>query len=158
MAFFYYILFALGIAGVDQLTKILTVSSIPLCGEVPLVPGVVSLTYLQNDGAAFSSFRGMGWLFVGVFLLLTGAIFYEYFRRPVPFTRFERGCIAAIYGGGLGNLIDRIRLGYVVDMIQVEFVHFPIFNIADCFITCGCVALMLHLVICNKQFWKEEKK
>lgn len=157
MAFFYYLLFALGIAGVDQVTKYLTVASIPLSSEVSLLPGVVSLTYVRNDGAAFSAFRGMGWLFAGVFLLLTVAICYEYFRHRMPFTRFERGCIAAIYGGGLGNLIDRITRGYVVDMIQVEFVHFPIFNIADCFITCGCIALMLHLVIWNKQFWKEEK-
>lgn len=158
MTFFYYTLFALVIAGVDQATKLLTVSSIPLYGEIPLLRGVVSLTYLQNDGAAFSAFRGMGWLFVGVFVLLTGAIVHEYFRRRMPFTTFERGCIAAIYGGGLGNLIDRVTRGYVVDMIQVEFVHFPVFNIADCFITCGCIALMAHLIFFNKQFWKEERK
>ena len=79
-------------------------------------------------------------------------------EQPPPFTTFERWCIAAIYGGGLGNMIDRLRLGYVVDMIETQFIKFPIFNVADCFITCGCFALMVSLFLFNKQFWKEEKK
>ena len=63
-----------------------------------------------------------------------------------------------IIAGGLGNLIDRVRLGYVVDMIQTEFMNFPVFNVADCFISCGCILLMLHLILCNRQIWKEDKK
>ena len=55
-------------------------------------------------------------------------------------------------------MIDRLRLGYVVDMIATEFIDFPVFNVADCFITCGCIVLMVHLVFFNKEFWKEEKK
>jgi signal peptidase II len=54
-------------------------------------------------------------------------------------------------------MIDRVRLGYVVDMIETEFMEFPVFNVADCFITCGCIALMVSLVF-NKEFWKDEKK
>ena len=67
-------------------------------------------------------------------------------------------CIAAIYGGGLANMIDRLRMGYVVDMIETLFVDFPVFNVADCFITCGCVLLMIHLAFFNQKVWKEEKK
>ena len=55
-------------------------------------------------------------------------------------------------------MIDRVRLGYVVDMIETLFMDFPVFNVADCFITCGCIALMAHLVFRNKSFWKDEKK
>ena len=55
-------------------------------------------------------------------------------------------------------MIDRVRLGYVVDMIATEFIEFPVFNVADCFITCGCIAMMVSLVFFNKRFWKEEKK
>ena len=55
-------------------------------------------------------------------------------------------------------MIDRIRLGYVVDMICVDFMDFPVFNVADCFITCGAVLLMVHLIFFNKAFWKDEKK
>lgn len=158
MPFVYYSLLALFIAAADQLTKFFVVKNIPLHTTVSLLPGVVSLTYVQNDGAAFSSFRGMQWMFLLIFLIFTAAIFYEYFKKPMPFSKWERILIAAVYGGGLGNLIDRVRLGYVVDMIQTEFMNFPVFNVADCFISCGCIALMLHLVLCNKQIWKEEKK
>ena len=55
-------------------------------------------------------------------------------------------------------MIDRVRLGYVVDMICVDFIDFPVFNVADIFITCGCFILLLHLAFFNKTFWKEEKK
>lgn len=158
MAFFYYSLLALFIAAADQLTKFFVVKNIPLHTTISVLPGVVSLTYVQNDGAAFSSFRGMQWMFLLIFLIFTAAIFYEYFKKPMPFSKWERILIAAVYGGGLGNLIDRVRLGYVVDMIQTDFMNFPVFNVADCFISCGCIALMLHLVLCNKQIWKEEKK
>ena len=157
MQFFYYVLFVAGIVATDQVTKFLTVANIPLYQDVPFLPGVLNLTYVQNTGAAFSSFEGQQWLFALIFLVFTGLILFEYFKKPMGFTTFERWCIAAIYGGGLGNMIDRVRMGYVVDMIETSFMEFPVFNVADCFITCGCVLLMGHLVLCNKQFWKENK-
>jgi signal peptidase II len=55
-------------------------------------------------------------------------------------------------------MIDRLRLGYVVDMIELEFMRFAVFNVAYCFITCGCIAMMVSLIFFNKEFWKEEKK
>ena len=158
MQFFYYCLFVAGIVATDQVTKFLTVANIPLYQDVPFLPGVLNLTYVQNTGAAFSSFEGQQWLFALIFLVFTGLILFEYFKKPMGFTTFERWCIAAIYGGGLGNMIDRVRMDYVVDMIETSFMEFPVFNVADCFITCGCVLLMGHLVLCNKQFWKDKKK
>ena len=158
MQFIFMALFALGIAAVDQITKYLVVANIPLYADVPFLPGIVQLTYVQNTGAAFSIFQGMQWLFLVIFIALTALIIFEYFKKPMPFTTLERWCIAAIYGGGLGNMIDRMRLGYVVDMIETQFITFPVFNVADCFITCGCILLLVHLVLFNKSFWKEEKK
>ena len=158
MQFFLFSLFALAITAVDQITKYLTVTGIPLFGHADLLPGIVGLTYVQNTGAAFSAFQGMQWLFALIFLVLTILVFWEYFKKPLPFTKLERWCIAAIYGGGLGNMIDRIRCGYVIDMIRTEFMDFPVFNVADCFITCGCILLIAHLVLCNRSFWKEETK
>ena len=158
MYFLYYVIFSAGIVLADQITKYLTVANIPLHGDVPFIPGLLQLTYVQNTGAAFSSFEGQQWLFALIFLVFTVGIFYEYFKKPMPFTRPERWCIAAIYAGGLGNMIDRVRLGYVVDMIETTFIRFPVFNVADCFITCGCIALMSHLILFNKEFWKEDKK
>ena len=158
MLFLYLSLFAAGIVVVDQVTKLLVLANIPLFADIDVIPGLFHLTYVQNTGAAFSSFEGMRWLFVLLFAVLTVLILVEYFKKRMPFSPFERWCIAAIYGGGLGNIIDRVRLGYVVDMIEVDFMNFPVFNVADCFITCGCIALIVHMVFFNKEFWKEEKK
>ena len=151
-------LFAAGIVAVDQITKYLVLTKIPLYGQVEFLPGFLGLTYVQNDGAAWSSFAGMQWLFVLIFVLFTAGIVWEYRKKALGFTQFEWWCIAAIYGGGLGNIIDRVRFGYVVDMIETQFMSFPIFNVADCFICCGCIALLVHLVFFNKGFWKEDKK
>ena len=153
-----YILLIFGAVAADQVTKWLVVTNIPLYGRVDFIPKVLSFTYTQNTGAAWSMLEGQRWLFVGIFVVLTALILLEYFKFPMPFTTFDRWCIAAIYAGGLGNMIDRVRLGYVVDMIRTDFMEFPIFNVADCFITCGCFALLVHLIFFNKEFWKEEKK
>ena len=158
MQFLFFCLFAAGIVAADQITKYLTVAFIPLSERISFIPGVLNLTYVRNTGAAFSSFDGQQWLFALIFLVFTGLILFEYFKKPMAFTTFERWCIAAIYGGGLGNMIDRIRMGYVVDMIETSFMDFPVFNVADCFITCGCILLMAHLVFFNKEFWKDSKK
>lgn len=158
MQFLFYALFAAGIVAVDQWVKYLVVQNIALFGHVDAIPGLFHLTYVQNTGAAFSSFEGMRWLFVGLFAALTVAIVWEYFKKPMPFTKLDRWCLAAIYGGGLGNVIDRIRLGYVVDMVDVDFMEFAVFNVADCFIVCGSILLMISMIFFNKKFWKEEKK
>ena len=158
MQFLYYALFAAGIVAADQVTKYLTVANIALHEDVPFIPGLLQLTYVQNTGAAFSSFEGQQWLFAIIFAVFTFLLFWEYYKKPMGFTKFERWCIAAVYAGGVGNMIDRVRLGYVVDMIETTFVEFPVFNVADCFITCGCIALMVHLILFNKEFWKDDKK
>ena len=158
MSFVAYTLFAAVIVVLDQLAKYLTIANIALYDAIPFIPGLLELTYIQNTGAAFSSFEGQQWLFALIFVLFTGMILYEYFKKPMPFSSLERWCIAAIYGGGLGNMIDRVRLGYVVDMIHTTFMDFPVFNVADCFITCGCAVMMVSLFLCNKGFWKEDKK
>ena len=157
MQFLLFALFAAGIVAADQITKFLTVANIGLHVDKPFIPNFLSLTYEQNRGAAFSSFEGMQWLFALVFLLLTAGMIWEFKDKKLPFTPLERWCVLSIWAGGLGNMIDRVRLGYVVDMIEVEFIRFPVFNVADCFITCGCILLIAHLVLFNREFWKEEK-
>ena len=158
MQFLLFSLFAGAIVALDQWTKVLTVANIALHQDVAFIPGFLGLTYVRNTGAAFSSFEGQQWLFALIFAAFTVGLLWEYFRKPMGFTTFERWCIAAIYGGGLGNMIDRVRLGYVVDMIETKFMVFPVFNVADCFITCGCIAMLISLVVFNKEFWKEDKK
>ena len=153
-----YAVFIAAVVAADQFAKYLTVANIPLFSDVPFIPALLQLTYVQNTGAAFSSFQGQQWLFAVMFVIFTGVILWEFFKKPMPFTKLERWCIAAVYAGGLGNMIDRVRLGYVVDMIETTFMEFPVFNVADCFITCGCILLMAHLFLFNKEFWKDDKK
>lgn len=158
MTYFLMTLLAAAIVAADQLTKYLVVAQIPLGGRVEVLPGIVGLSYVQNHGAAFSMLQNQQWLFALIFALFAVGIIWEFSKKRLPFTTFDRVCIVAIFAGGLGNMIDRLRLGYVVDMIATEFMDFPVFNVADCFITCGCIVLMVHLVFFNKEFWKEEKK
>ncbi len=158
MTYILMAVFAALILVFDQVTKLLTVANIPLYQTVDFIPGILSLTYVQNDGAAFSMLEGQQWLFAVVFAVFAAFIIWEFPKKRLPLNTFERFCIAFVFAGGLGNMIDRLRLGYVVDMLQTEFITFPVFNVADCFITCGCIALIAHLIFFNKEFWKEETK
>ena len=157
MSYLLMVILAAGIVAADQITKFLTIANIPLHGTVEVLPGIVRLTYVQNDGAAFSMFEGQQWLFALIFVAFAAAIIWEFSKKRLPFTTFDRFCIVAVFAGGLGNMIDRLRMGYVVDMIATEFINFPVFNVADCFITCGCIILLVHLIFFNKDFWKEDK-
>ena len=158
MMTFWMVLIAAGIVALDQFTKYLTVANIGLHEVFPVLDGVFHFTQLHNPGAAFSSFEGAQWLFALIFVVLTVALLWEYRHQSMGLTRLEWLLIAGVYGGGLGNMIDRFRFGYVVDMIAVEFINFPVFNVADCFITCCGIALVVHLALCNKGFWKDGDK
>ena len=158
MTYFLMTLLAAVIVIADQVSNYLVVAQIPLGGHVEVLPGVVGLTYVQNRGAAFSMLQNQQWLFALIFALFAVLIVWEFSKKRMPFTTLERFCIVSVFAGGFGNMIDRLRLGYVVDMIATEFINFPVFNVADCFITCGCILLMAHLVFFNKEFWKDEKK
>lgn len=135
------LLFAL----LDQASKAWMVSLLADGASRPLLPGVFQLTLTYNTGAAFSMLRqhpqGL--------TLLTGLIFAAiaaYAFSPRPFPRGERWALALILGGALGNLIDRLRLGKVVDFLDVVAIHYPVFNLADSFIFCGVVLLVFtHL-------------
>ncbi len=151
-------LFAAATVALDQLTKYLVVQNIPLHTSIAAVPGVFELTYVQNTGAAFSMLQGAQWLFLVIFILLTAGLIWEFSTKKLGFTTFERWCLVAIYAGGLGNMLDRLRLGYVVDMVKLTFMDFAVFNVADSFITCGCILLLIHLVFFNRGFWKDGKK
>ena len=158
MTYLLMTLFAAGAVVLDQWTKYLTVANISLYSRVPFWEGVFRFTYVQNTGAAFSSFLGQQWLFALIFAVFTAALVFELRKNTMGFKPFERWCLVAVWAGGLGNMIDRVRLGFVVDMIELEFMRFPVFNVADCFITCGCIAMLISLVVFNKEFWKEDKK
>lgn len=109
-----------------------------------LLPGLVELTRVHNYGAAWSSFSGQRWLLVGLTSLILLAVLFVLARRTV---RHPLGVLAGclILSGGLGNIIDRVRLGYVVDMFHFQFwPSYPVFNTADICVVCGAVLAAVY--------------
>ena len=127
-----------GCIGLDQLLKWWVTSHLEVGQSAPLLPGVVQLTRLHNTGAAWSSFSGKTGLLAAVTVLLLAAVVYLVVKKIV---RHPLGLSAAmlVLGGGIGNMIDRICRGYVVDMFDLEFMSYPIFNLADCFVVVGVI-------------------
>ncbi|NLA86220.1 MAG: signal peptidase II [Clostridiales bacterium] len=143
----YFIIAAL-VVMLDQITKYYITLYIAPGISVPLIPGLIRLTYHENTGAAFSFLSDMRWLLVvtsavAVILIIWGMIRYRDKINPVG-----KLALAAVLGGAVSHLLDRAILGYVVDFFEFEFVRFAIFNVADCFITVGgivfCIWYLLH--------------
>lgn len=132
------------LAALDQVFKYLIVSNFELGQVQPLIPGVLNLTYIRNEGVAFGMFAGMQWLFIALtVVMLALIIFYMFKKRPQsPFFYFT---VALIVGGGIGNLIDRIAYGYVVDYLSLTFFS-PVCNFADYCITIGVILLAVYLL------------
>jgi signal peptidase II len=135
------------VVGLDQLTKLMVDRSMELYESVGLLP-FFQLTYLRNQGAAFSFLSEAGgwqrWFFIGLAAVASGAICY-WLSRLGKNQRWEAAAWALVLGGALGNLIDRVAYGYVIDFLDVFYGewHWPAFNIADSAITIGAAMLLI---------------
>ena len=129
----------------DQLVKNYVVQQIPL-GEVhSWIPNFVSLTYLQNRGAAFSILQDQQFLFAIITLVvMVGAIWYLHQHMEDSFWMVLG--LTLIIAGGFGNFIDRISQGFVVDMFHLDFINFAIFNVADSYLTVGVIILLIAML------------
>lgn len=129
----------------DQLVKSYVVKNIAL-GEIKSwIPNLVSLTYLQNRGAAFSMLQDQQWFFAVITLVvMVGAIWY--LHKHIEDSLWIVSGLVLIIAGGLGNFIDRISQGFVVDMFHLDFINFAIFNVADSYLTVGVVVLLLAML------------
>ena len=126
----------------DQIVKYWAQTALKAAGSIPLIPGFLRLTYVENYGAAFGILQGQRWLLVGftavvllvtAFLLLAGII-----KKNI-----DRFSVSLILAGGIGNLADRIRQGYVVDYLDInELFSYPMFNLADCCVVVGAVLII----------------
>lgn len=135
------------VAGIvlDQWIKNWVVATIPENDLRRFIPNVVSLTHLTNNGAAWSMFEGKKWLFFILTPIVIIVALYVLIKKGKQNWYFIS--LSLIISGSLGNFIDRVRLGYVVDMFQLDFVNFPIFNIADSLLTVGFVCLFIAIMV-----------
>ncbi len=147
-------LFTAAIVAVDQLTKYLAAQHL-VGNTVTLIPGFLQLHYVTNDGMALSLLRGARWLFVvmtAVYLAVVILVIAKKWLKKKP----ELWCLAAITGGAIGNFIDRISTGLVIDMICIPW--FSTFNVADLFITFGAGVLVLYILLKDKELLADEPK
>ena len=147
----------IGAVALDQLTKWLTVIYLDYRESFPLWKDVLHFTHERNEGAAFSMLSDQRWVFMTFSIVaIIGLLIYLIFFRPK--SKFVQVTLAMIVGGGIGNMIDRIWLGYVIDFIDFTLINFAVFNIADCFITVGAFALMGYLLLDMMREMKQPKK
>lgn len=154
----YFLMIGIILGGIflDQLTKFLAVRYLAPVDTVPLWKNVLHLTYVENTGAAFGMMKDARWVFL---VLSTVAIigiavylFFGYARGTLATVAFSM-----IVSGGIGNMIDRIALGYVIDFIDFRLIHFAVFNGADSFVCVGAGLLVLSLIL-DILHEKKEKK
>jgi signal peptidase II len=143
----YIIYSAIIVVGIilDQVTKALAVAYLKAIETFPLIEGVLHLTYAENTGMAFGMLKEHRWVFMVTSTILILAMgFYLYAMKSE--NRLYDVAIAMIVSGGIGNMIDRIGLGYVVDFIDFRLINFAVFNGADSFVCVGAGLLMLALI------------
>ncbi|MBQ3528083.1 MAG: signal peptidase II [Clostridia bacterium] len=157
----YCLILSIAVVLLDQISKIIVVNTIEPYEVIPVIKNVLNFTYIENRGAAFGMLSEQRWIFMIISVVAIVAIFLFIWKEK-PRSMWIKTCLGAIVGGGIGNMIDRVFRGSVVDFIEADFVQyphpsfeggfkltmtdFPIFNVADCFITVGCAVLVVYLI------------
>ncbi|WP_242860851.1 signal peptidase II [Defluviitalea phaphyphila] len=127
---------------IDQLTKYIALNYLKSISTIPIIQNIFHLTFVENRGAAFGILQNKRWFFIIItFTILLGIIYYYINlpkEKPYGFVRFS---LILISSGAIGNLIDRIKLGYVIDFFDFRLINFPVFNIADIYVVIGTILL-----------------
>ena len=144
-----YYLIAAAVIVFDRVVKKLVVSNMVPWETIPVIEGIFHFTYVQNRGAAFSMWQGQGIILIGFPLAAIAVGLILIYLKRNKWDKLMLTSVAMICGGGLGNLIDRIMLGYVVDLF--DFRVFPVFNIADIFICVGCGLMILDVLFFERK-------
>lgn len=159
MYYIWIILMAVGVL-IDQFSKFLVVHNLELYESYELIPNVFRFTYIQNKGAAFGSFSESRWVFMILStVMIVGILVYIFYKKPQ--NKLLMSSLTLIVAGGIGNMIDRIRLGYVIDFL--DFCAFPKlwmwnFNVADAFVCVGAGIMILWLILDIVKESKKEKQ
>lgn len=140
-----YSVIFLAVLAIDIISKLVITNNFPVGRTVPIIDGVIHLTYVRNTGAAFGIFDNstifLTVLSIIIVLIVFGAMVYY-----KPKDMLIRLSVCLICAGAVGNIIDRIRYGFVVDFIDVRIINFAVFNIADCFICIGVFLLVMYIL------------
>lgn len=141
---------------IDQVSKYLVTTHFDVYDSRPLIEGILNLTYIHNTGAAFGIFRNQRWIFMSIttiiIVICIGMLIKKTFRSPLM-----HWAILLVLSGGIGNMIDRIFRGYVVDFFDVQFIDFAIFNVADCCVVAGAALILLYFIIDTIRDYKHGK-
>ena len=141
-----YLLIILGAVALDQLTKWLAVKYLQPIDTLPIINGVIHLTYVENPGAAFGMMKGMPWIFNTISSIMIVVLSLYLFLGHSQ-NKLYTVALTFIIAGGIGNMIDRISLHYVVDFIDFRLINFAVFNGADSFVCVGAGFMMLALIL-----------
>ena len=133
----------------DYITKRIVSGNMVLYQSIPVIKGVFNITYVKNTGASFGMMAGARWFFVAVTVILIAAVIYYAVKNKITDKLFLVSA-SFVVGGGIGNLIDRIATGAVVDFFDFCLINFAIFNVADCFVVVGVILMAIYYI-------KEEK-
>ncbi len=133
------------LVGIDQILKVLAIEYLKPVGSHPIIPDIFHLTYVENRGAAFGMMAGQKWLLVWVTAIVILAAIIAVMAGKIKNTTVLFS-VATIIGGGVGNLIDRVYRGYVVDYVHLKIIDFAVFNFADICVTVGTTVLLIYLL------------
>jgi signal peptidase II len=141
----------------DQASKLLVVNTMGYGESIVLIKNIFSFQYIHNYGAAWGMFSEHRWVFMlitSVALIAMPIILYRYRKLHFLFGL----SLSLFIGGAIGNMIDRVFLGYVVDFLEFTFIDFPIFNVADICVVCGAIIMMIYVIFFDKEFFTDKKQ
>lgn len=141
----------------DQVSKLAVLKYLKPIGTTVVIKDIFSLTYVENRGAAFGILQNSRWIFICATIIIL-AVLIVYKIKFGPQGKIINTSLCLLISGAIGNLIDRIFRGFVVDMLEVTFIEYPVFNVADCFVVIGAVLLGIYIMFIYKEPEKEMKK
>ena len=141
----------------DQITKMIVVNSMELYQSISVIDKVFSFTYIHNYGAAWGMLSDHRWIFIlvtAIAIVILPIFLYRYRKLHFMFG-FS---LSLIIGGAIGNMIDRVILGYVVDFLEATFIDFPVFNVADICVVCGAIMMFVYIAFIDKTLFADKPK
>ncbi len=143
---------------IDQCTKLWAVAKLKPIGSTPVIDGFLNLTFVENHGVAFGMLHGKKWLILCMVAVIVAILVYYFVKLPkTKEYHYVRGAMTLILAGAVGNVMDRMMRGYVVDFLEFAFVDFPVFNMADIYIVVGVILLaILMLFVIQEEPKKKE--